>query len=181
MSTKNTLTGKVRFSYANVFEPKASEGDDREKYSVCIMIPKKDKATLEKIAAGIKEAAEYGAKSKWGGKQPKNLKLPLRDGDIDKADKPEFEGMYFVNASSNMAPGVIDANKNEIIQCSEFYSGCWGRALIHFYAFDTKGNKGVAVGLAAVQKLEDGDRLGGGGWSSDEFGDDDEFDPNSIM
>lgn len=170
--SKNTLTGKVRFSYVNVFKPKASEEGGKEKYSVCIMVPKKDKVTVAKIRAAVDEAVEYGKKNSWDGKVPKNLKLPLRDGDEEREDQPEFEGMYFLNASTLMKPGVIDADKDEIMQASEFYSGCWGRALIHFYSFDMKGNRGVGVGLAAVQKLEDDDKLGGGGWTADEFDED---------
>lgn len=174
--SKNTLTGKVRFSYANVFEPKESEEEGgKPKYSVCIMIPKKDKVTLAKIKAGVDEATEYGMKTKWDGKKPKNFKDPIRDGDDEREDKAEFKDMYFINASTTIKPGVIDADKNEIIQRSEFYSGCWGRALVHFFPFDTKGNRGVAVGLTAVQKLEDDDRLGGGGWSADEFDDEDDL------
>lgn len=175
MAQKNTLTGLVRFSFVNVFKPRAAEDGGKEKYSVCIMVPKKDKVTLQKLKEAIDEAKEWGKKEKWDGKLPKNLKEPVRDGDEEREDSPEFEDMYFFNASTLMKPGVIDEDKDEIMRAEEFYSGVWGRALIHFYPFDMKGNRGIGVGLNAVQKLKDDENLGGGNtWSADDFDDDDD-------
>ena len=160
MSTK-VITGKVRFSYVNIFKSRAFQAGQDAKYSVCLLIPKEDKATLKKIKAAIEEAVQEGIASKWGGKKPGNLKLPLRDGDDERAaEAPEYEGMYFLNANSTEKPGVVDENRNEILDPEDVYSGCWGRASISFYAFNTNGNKGVGVGLNHIQKLKDGDRLG---------------------
>lgn len=160
MSTK-VITGKVRFSYVNIFKSHAFQAGQDAKYSVCLLIPKEDKATLKKIKAAIEEAVQEGVASKWGGKKPGNLKLPLRDGDDERAAKaPEYEGMYFLNTNGTQKPGIVDENLNEILDPEEVYSGCWGRASISFYAFNTNGNKGVGVGLNNIQKLKDGDRLG---------------------
>lgn len=160
MSNK-VVTGKVRFSYVNIFRSRAfAEGADA-KYSICLLIPKSDTATIKKIKAAIEATVQEGISSKWGGKMPKNLKLPLRDGDEERADEaPEYAGMYFLNANSNQKPGIIDRNLNEILDPEEVYSGCWGRASVNFYAFDSNGNRGVGVGLNNIQKLADGDRLG---------------------
>lgn len=168
MSDK-TLTGKVRFAYVNVWEPKANENGD-EKYSVTVLIPKKDKATLKKIEDAVEKTIQ-GNLGKWNGKRPAKLKKPLRDGDEDRPDSPEFAGMMFLNASTKMQPGIIDKDREDILERKEFYSGCWGRALLHFYAYNTSGNSGVGVGLNAVQKLEDGDRMSGSSWSADDFAD----------
>lgn len=170
-STK-VITGKVRFSYAHVFEPHSIEEGQTKKYSVAILIPKKDKKTLDKIKEAVKAAAEAG-KVKLGGKIPANMKQPLRDGDEERPDDENYAGCMFLNASSTNKPGLVDAELNPIMSKEDFYSGCYGRASINFYAFNTSGNKGVAAGLNNIQKLEDGENLGGGGASAEsDFGDD---------
>ena len=173
MSSTKVVTGKVRFSYAHVFEPTSMAEDEPKKYSSAILIPKKDKKTVAAIEAAVKAALEEGKSKKFGGKIPASPKLPLRDGDEEKPDDEAYAGMWFLNASSVRRPGVVDADRNEILDKDEFYSGCWGRASINFYPFAGKA-KGVAVGLNGVQKLEDGESLSGASFNADEdFGDDD--------
>lgn len=168
METK-VITGKVRFCYVNVFEPRAMEGSDREKYSVSLLIDKKDTKTVDRIKAAI-EAAIANGLAKFGGKRPANLKTPLRDGDTERPDNPEYEGKYFLSANSDNKPQIVDKDLNAIMERGEFYSGCYGRASINFYAFNTNGNKGVACGLNNLQKLEDGERLSGGSSAEEDFG-----------
>jgi len=165
------ITGKVRMSYANVFEPKSINGSD-PKYSVSLIIPKSDKATIEKIKAAIELAKKEGV-TKLGGKIPANLKTPLRDGDIDRADDEAYSNSYFINANSTVRPGIVDENLQQIIDTTEFYSGCYGRASIVFYAYNANGNKGIACGLQNLQKLEDGEPLGGRSRAEDDFGTED--------
>ena len=173
MSTK-VITGKVRFSYCHVFEPAAISEGQEPKYSVSIIIPKSDKVTLDKINKAIEEAKQEG-KTKFGGKIPGVLKLPLRDGDVERPDDEAYANSYFLNASSSVQPGIVDENRDEIMIKTEFYSGCYGRASINFYAFNTSGNKGIAVGLNNLQKIEDGEPLGGVRASAqDDFADDDD-------
>lgn len=162
------VTGKVRFSYVHAFTPFAVNADQDPKHSVCLLIPKSDKETLRKIKAAIEAVKATGA-AKWGGKVPPNLKLPLRDGDVDRPDQEEYKGMYFLNASSKQAPGVVDKQLNPILDESEFYSGCYGRASINFFAYNTAGNRGIGCGLNNLQKLEDGDYLGGRTRPEDDF------------
>ena len=175
MSKTKIVTGpKTLFSYANVWEPRANEEGETPKYSVAVLIPKSDTVTIEKINAAVAAAAEEG-KAKLGGKVPKNLKQPLRDGDTD-SDNEDYAGYMFFNASSTRKPQIVDADVNPIMDRDEFYSGCIGRASINFYAFNVGSNKGIAAGLNNIQKLEDGERLGGGAASaSDDFGDDDDL------
>lgn len=172
MATKNTdtkvITGKVRFSYLHVFQPHAMNEGQEEKYSVSLLIPKSDKKTLDKIKKAIKAAAEQG-KSKWDGKIPPNLKNPLRDGDTERPDQDEYAGHFFINANSKQKPGVVDAQLNEVIDSQEVYSGCYGRASINFYPYNVSGNRGIAAGLNNIQKLEDGDYLGGRSRAEDDF------------
>ena len=108
--------------------------------------------------------------------------VELRDGDAERADEaPEYEGMYFLNCNSTQKPGIVDKDLNEILDPDEVYSGCWGRASINFFPFNTNGNKGVGVGLNNIQKLKDDDRLGAARASAesdfggDDFEDDEDF------
>jgi hypothetical protein len=167
-STK-VITGEVRFSYAHVFEPASINGSE-PKYSVSILIDKKDKKTLERIKAAI-EAAKQAGLSKFGGKIPANLKLPVRDGDTEREDDEVYAGKYFINANAKTKPGLVDKGGNPIIDTTEFYSGCYGHASITFYAFNTSGNKGIACGLNNIMKTRDGEALGGRASAEDDFAD----------
>jgi hypothetical protein len=155
------VTEEVRFSYVHVFEPKAVAGSDEEKYSVSLIIPKSDTNTLKKIDAAIEEAKKAGLTSKFGGKIPPNLKLPLRDGDIDRFDDEAYANSFFVNANCSRKPGLVDKRGNPITDPEELYSGCYGRASITFFAYNSNGSKGIACGLNNLMKTRDGESLGG--------------------
>jgi hypothetical protein len=166
-STK-VVTGLVRLSYEHLFEPTSiNEGEDK-KYSVSILIPKKDKVTIAKIEDAIAAATQQG-KAKWGGKIPAKLKLPLRDGDVDRPDDDAYVGHYFINASTKSKPGVVDKDLNPVLDQEEVYSGCYARVSVNFYPFEASGNRGVAVGLNNVQKLKDGEPLAGKSSALDDF------------
>ncbi len=163
------VTGEVRFSYLHVFQPHAIEEGQQEKYSVALLIPKSDKKTLTKIKNAVEAAKVAGQSSKFGGKIPPNLKTPLRDGDAERPDQEEYKGMYFLNANSTNKPGLVDANVDPIMDSTELYSGCYGRASVNFYAYNVSGNRGIACGLNNLQKLRDGDTLGGRSRAEDDF------------
>ena len=170
------VTSVVRLSYANVWEPKSINGG-AEKYSVSLIIPKSDTKTLTAIQKAIDAAIEEG-RGKFGGKIPNKsvLKLPLRDGDIDRPDDEAYANCYFVNANSSTAPGIVDADCNPILDRSEVYSGVYGRASINFYAFNSNGNRGIACGLNNLQKVRDGEPLGGKTSAEDDFATDNDDD-----
>ena len=172
------ITGvNARWSYANVWEAKSINGG-APKYSVSLIIPKSDTKTIEKIKAAIQAAYEEGeSKLKGNGKTVPALsvlKTPLRDGDLERPDDEAYANSYFVNANSGTAPGIVDADRQPIIDHSEVYSGVYGRASINFYAFNSNGNKGIACGLNNLQKMRDGEPLGGKTRAEDDFADDDE-------
>ena len=174
------ITGiNTRWSYANIWDPKAIDGG-KPKYSVSLIISKDDKATIDKIKAAIQAAYEEGqSKLKGNGKSVPPLsanKNPLRDGDIEKPDDEAYAGSYFVNANSATAPGVVDADRQPIIERSEVYSGVYGRASISFYAFNVNGNKGIACGLNNLQKIRDGEPLGGKASAESDFATDEDDD-----
>ena len=161
MATNKTkvITGVVRLSYANVWEPKSINGSD-EKYSVSLIIPKSDKKTIQEIKDAVKSAKQEG-KSKFDGKIPANLKHPLKDGDIEKPDEEAYKDSYFVNANSNERPQIVDKSVNPILDQSE--------VSINFYAFNSDGNKGIACGLGNIQKIRDGEPLSSRSSAADDF------------
>ena len=163
------VTGVVRLSYANVHEPKSINGGT-PKFSVSLIIPKSDTKTLAAIHQAIDAAMEEG-RGKFGGKVPNKstLKLPLRDGDIDRPDDEAYANCYFVNANSSSAPEIVDKSLNPILNRSEVYSGIYARVSINFYAFNSNGNRGIACGLGNIQKVRDGEPLGGKASAADDF------------
>ena len=168
---KNAPITKVivpcRFSYLHCWEANAVDGGE-PKYSVSAIIPKSDTETIEKIKIAI-EQAKKDSLSKWGGRIPANLKLPLRDGDIDRPEDEAYADSYFFNANSRQAPQVVDKNVQPILDQSEVYSGCYGRISVNFYGFNNNGNRGIAAGLGNIQKLKDGEPLGGRANAEEDF------------
>ena len=167
------ITGSdTRWSYANVWEAKSINGGT-PKFSVSLIIPKSDTRTIAKLKAAIEAAYREGeAKLKGNGKTVPPLsaiKTPLRDGDTERTDDPAYANAYFINANSATAPGIVDANLQPILERSEVYSGVYGRASINFYAFNSNGNKGIACGLNNLQKIRDGEPLGGKSRAEDDF------------
>lgn len=173
------ITGEVRLSYANLWEPKSINGG-APKYSVSIIIPKSDTRTIAKIKAAIEAAYREGeTKLKGNGKTVpalSALKTPLRDGDTERPDDEAYSGSYFINANSATAPGIVDSACETILERSQIYSGVYARASVNFYAFNSNGNKGIACGLNNIQKLRDGDPLGGKPRAEDDFATDEDAD-----
>ncbi|WP_102493001.1 DUF2815 family protein [Selenomonas felix] len=172
------ITGvKTRWSYANVWQPKSINGGT-PKFSVSLIIPKSDTKTVTAVKNAIQTAYEEGqSKLKGSSKSVPALsaiKNPLRDGDVERPDDAAYQDSYFINANSATAPGIVDAARNPIIEHSEVYSGVYGRASINFYAFNSNGNKGIACGLNNLQKISDGEPLGGKTRAEDDFADEDE-------
>lgn len=164
---KTKVIVPCRFSYLHCWEPDSINGSG-PKYSVSAIIPKSDTKTVEAIKAAV-EQAKKDSVSKWGGKIPANLKLPLRDGDIDRPDDEAYAGCYFFNANSRQAPEIVDAQVQPILNQAEVYSGCYGRISVTFYGYNSNGNRGIAAGLGNIQKLRDGDPLGGRTRAEDDF------------
>lgn len=174
------ITGpNTRWSYANVWEAKSINGGV-PKFSVSLIIPKTDTVTIEKIRKAIQAAYEEG-QSKLKGTSKympdlEDLKLPLRDGDKERKGDPAYAGCMFINANSSTAPGIVDADRQPILERSEVYSGVYGRASITLYAFNSNGNRGIACGLNNLQKIRDGEPLGSRSRAEDDFDTDDDDD-----
>ena len=174
------ITGpNTRWSYANVWEAKSINGGT-PKFSVSLIIPKSDTKTVAKLKAAIEAAYREGeSKLKGNGKTVLPLaaiKNPLRDGDVERPDDDAYDNAYFINANATTAPGIVDADRNPILTRSEVYSGVYGRASISFYAFNSNGNKGIACGLNNLQKVCDGEPLGGKASAESDFATEDDED-----
>jgi hypothetical protein len=170
----NTLvTGEVRFSYINIFEPKQSNFGGDPKYSMVILIPKTDIATKQAIDKAIQETINENAQKVFGGATV-GLHSPVHDGDGVMPDKgtpysDECKGHWVLNCSSKVKPEVVDENLQPVMSQSQVYSGCYGRVSLRFFAYN-QGKRGISAGLGNVQKLRDGDPLGGGTTAAQDFG-----------
>ena len=180
------ITGKhTVMSYLNVNEPKTPLGGGTPKYSVSLIIPKSDTVTIAKIRAAIQAAYDEG-QSKLKGNSKfvpalEDIKTPLRDGDKERKGDEAYKNSWFINANSTTKPGVVDADRNPILDTSELYSGIIGRASVNFYAYNSNGNKGIAAGLNNLQKLADGTPLGSRSRAEDDFADLDDDDEDDFL
>ena len=170
-SATKVVTGKVRLSYAHLFEPFSNNEGQEPKFSTAILIPKSDKKTLAAIETAQAAALEQGKTSKFGGKVPVKWSTTLHDGDTeqDLERNPEYAGHMYMTVSSKTRPGIVDAAVKPILDSTEVYSGCYARVSINAFPYSNSGNKGVSFGLNHVQKLADGDFLGGRSKAEDDF------------
>lgn len=174
----SVVTDEGRFFFVTINEPRAAPNSTKLKYSVQFAFPKTNKAFKARLDTAIKAAIEVGktsTKAGWSGKVPPLLKMPIRDGDLEKPDRPEYAGMWFMSCNSDKKPGVVDANLQPIMNATDVYSGCYGRLDINCFPFGG-ANKGIAIGLNNVQKLRDGEALSGGQSAEYAFGGEDNDD-----
>lgn len=164
----NVTTGRVRLSFVHLFKPYAFTPGQEEKYSCTILVPKTDTDTMNRLNAAIEVAKRKGTVDKWGGVMPPVVPTPIYDGDGVKPSDgmpfgPECKGhwVFTASAKADYPPEVVDKHGNPIINQSEIYSGIYGRVNVSFFAYAFGGKKGVGCGLGPVQKLEDGEPLGG--------------------
>ena len=164
--------GPCRLSYTHLFTKYAPDGNPADgKYQTTVLIPKNEKETIKAINQAIEAGKKAAIVSKWGGKEPKKLDIPLRDGDTDKENDDLYADHLFVNAKSSTRPGIVDKHKAPIVDEDEVYSGMWAYVSVTFYGYDVNGNRGIACGLNNVMKFKDDDRLGGRVSADTDFGD----------
>jgi hypothetical protein len=158
-------------SFVSLAEPSLPPGETDEtrlRYQVTIALPKNDP-----FWKGVGTEIKAAAMEKWG-KIPATLKRPVRDGDANVDDDgvlkyPEHEGCYTLQVSSKRKPDVADAALNPVIEADELYSGAYYRAAVRAYAWNhATGGKGVSFSLETVQKVKDGEPLGGGGGKAED-------------
>jgi len=173
LNDTQVVTTEVRLSYVNLFEArKISEKDKEAKFSVTILIPKNTPAgqkTITDIKVAIKKAAEKGAVKHFGGRIPTNLDQisTLRDGDtaindlgdLKKLKNPELEGMMYMRLASKFQPKVLNAQKQEILNPMEVYSGIYGKVSLTLFAYSGEGRRGLSAVLNNVMITRDGEPL----------------------
>lgn len=156
------VTGKARLSYPYLFtarkDPKKE--NDPGKFSCMLMIPKSDEVTMAKLRKAEEAAKAEGKAGKWGGKSSNLKPSIIKDGDLYAEDYPERAGHWFLSVSSQNKPGIVDAEREPILDQSEIYAGCYVRAALNAAPYLYEGNKGVSFYLNHIQKLGDGDPLG---------------------
>lgn len=175
----HVVTGRARLSYCNLLEPRGStfNPDADPKYSVTVLVPKSDTATMQRISAAIEAAATAGVTSKWSNQRPPMLKTPVHDGDGQRPSDglpfgDECKGHWVFTAANTRKPDVVDAACNPIVSPTEIYSGMYGRVGIDFFPYNSGGSKGIGCSLCTVQKLEDGEPLGArSSTAAEDFGD----------
>lgn len=170
-----TLGPDVRFMWPYVFEKRPND-DGEDKYEVVIQIPYANKKAIGLFEDAIDEAISRGYSGELSekstfkkGTKESALKLPLKDG-ADKADDDYadlFDGYMFATARTDRRPKVLDVNGQEIIDPEEMYSGAIGAVSITVYPYNNK-SQGVGIQLNHIMKLDDGERIGGGGVSAED-------------
>lgn len=185
MNATQITTGKVRFSYCNLFEPRPTDDGSEPKYSVTLLIDKTDKYTINKIKTAINAAKANWSEKNGDKKLPSDLKSTIHDGDGERPSGgefgPECKGCYVITVSSKNKPVLVDANKIPITDSAELYSGCYGRAIINFFVYNRNGNRGVSAGLNGIMKLHDGEPLAGGVVTDSDWDDDWEDDTDPLL
>ncbi|MGN0674688.1 MAG: DUF2815 family protein [Oscillospiraceae bacterium] len=173
--TETTVTtDRARLSYTHLFEPYTNDPKQEARYSVTVLVPKSDIATKQRIDAAITAAKQKGVAEKWNGVMPPVVATAVHDGDGVRPNGEPFgeecRGHWVFTASSKQPPQVVDINLNPIINQTDVYSGCYARVCVNFFAYNSNGKRGVGIGLNAVQKLEDGEPLGGRVSAAEAFG-----------
>lgn len=168
MQDTNITTGRARLSFVHVFKPYAYQPGQEEKFSVTILVPKSDVDTRARIDAAIEAATQRGVSAKWNGQRPAIVPIPVYDGDGVKpsdgmpfGDECKGHWVFTASAKAEYPPQVVDASLNPVIDSTEVYSGCYGRVAVNFFPYAYGGKKGIGCGLEHVQKLADGEPLGG--------------------
>lgn len=168
--TVDVTTGIGTLSFPRVFSSTAGKNDKGETvYDVQFLIPKTQRDDVRELLRAIQKVG----KAKWGDNWRK-VRQPLRDGDKEreeltedgstKGDKyPERLGCYFINARSTKPVGVYDRTRVPIVETGDIYAGCKAKIAVTFYPYSQSGNHGIGCGLNGVQKVADGESIGGGG------------------
>lgn len=168
------VIGECRLCYARIFAPGTNDDGTPGKYSAQLLIPKTNTRAVQLLQEAAEAAKQKGPKGGWGAKAKaaQRITLNLRDGDVEKEDDPVYEGMWFINASSQNRPDAMVRENgivSEALDDSDIYSGCWAAVHLSLYGYDRSGNIGVTCGLQGVTKTRDDARLSGGIKSSTMF------------
>ncbi len=182
--SKNLLTPVGRVSFPHLFEPTLND-QGKKSWSLVLVFDKAAQATDEYKA--MVAAVETAASEKFGQKIPSGVKrksLEPKSGYpfTATAAKEQYfgwaeDGSVMVTLSSRYAPLALDRDKTELLDPEAIYAGCYARASYSCYSYSASGNEGVSFGLRAVQKVKDGEAIGGSRASANDF---DDLDDNAF-
>lgn len=141
----NVATPEFVLYYPHLAERSAMSG----KFEINMVF--EDDQDLGQLEAAIEKAG----KSFFGSK---TFKSPIRNGD-EKESMPD--GKRFVCSKTKNAVRLVDAKK-QALEPEDFYGGAICKAVVCVSPYTTNANgRGVSAYLVAVQKVRDGERLGG--------------------
>lgn len=166
------ITPVFRLSYPHIFEKSHNELANRDQYDLVMLFDKKNKAELKSMYDLMKKVAEFRF-----GPNPKGLRNPFKDGDtatnqagdLISEKNPSYIGQLVLSSWSKNQPGVVNHKNQVILDHDEVYGGCYCKAQLNCYAYETGGNRGVSFGLVHVQKIKDGDPFGSRSKPEDAF------------
>jgi hypothetical protein len=159
-----------RLSYPHLFEPVDFEGDEKFKYRGVMLVGKKA-ANLKNLQRAFKNA-KIEALGKDEKKWPKDTVECFQDGD-EKSDQEGYEGCYAITFTRDQAKGrpeIYDPAGAKMEDQQELKAGDYCKASLIAFYYDVGKNRGVSFFLAGLQKIKDGEPLGGSNVAS-------EFDP----
>lgn len=160
----------VRFSYFYGFDPFVAQPSPQnpkpKPVFTCHFLMRPDHPDLPRLVDVIKRVAE----AKWKDTAPAVLqalklqdKICLHNGNVTKAGKPEYAGLYYVSGNNERRFAIYDANRSILTaQDGRPYSGCWGNGIIDIYAQDNQFGKRINATITGVQFLRHDDAFGAG-------------------
>lgn len=173
MAKSKTVTGtkvftpKGRISYPKVFSPDSSGEYADDKYKATFLFDESNVQVAEGLKAMKKAVLEVAQKAFGAGVKLKEIQHPFRDGnqkyEADKAKNTHYKDTIFMTAKSKFKPGVVDAKVQPIDNEGDLYGGCYVKASLIPFSYMKGSNKGVSFRLCNIQKLAEGEPLGGGG------------------
>lgn len=167
MENTNVVLENVCLSYVHLLKPYGRDPQSPQKYQTTILLPKTDTVGKQKLDAAIAAATRNGLNGKWNGTAPAKVPTPIWDGDglTQNGNQfgPECKGCWVFTASSaaDKPVDVVDAQMNRIIDATQIYSGVYANISVNFFPYNYQGKKGIGCGLGPVQKVRDGEPLGG--------------------
>lgn len=185
--SKKVNTPVCRLAYPFVFQP-----DEKGKYRAVLLFPKENfnPNFIKEIVGEVK--SQLQASTFKNGFPATFRSNPLKDGDVPNSmGNTPFAGYYVLNVGSKFQPGVCasyaDPTKRKpdgspapmiIEDPNEIYGGVWARVNIHAYSYNFQGNCGIAVSMNNIQKIKDGERLGGNSGADSAF---DCYETNEVV
>lgn len=157
--TDYILTTVARIAFPALAAPKKND-QGVEKYG-CVLLFDKKTTDISILRGLVKKAIS----EEFGAKLPGNLKLGIKDGDVPNGNGSipnGFAGHWVVPCSSKYKPGCYTAAAKQTMDAGIFYAGCYVIAQVNVFTFKAQGNNGASFGLASLQFVRDGEKLGGG-------------------